>query len=81
MTGKRLLGWAIFVGVIYVMWDLPRKHGKRQMTDTLLAAELNMGQHVHTASAVNGLYCEGGDSECPLFEKQLRALMEREGRT
>lgn len=70
-----MIGWFMIGGIIYGIWHWPKQHGKKAMSDWVLNQELHMGQHVHRASS-GKLYCEGGDSECPLFEAQLTALMQ-----
>lgn len=38
--------------------------------------ELRDGKHIHTKNATHGEQCQGGDSECPLWDKQLKKAME-----
>lgn len=40
---------------------------RRVVTD----GELREGVHVHTANHLHGEVCQGGDSECALWQQQL----------
>lgn len=73
----RFLGWLLAGGVAYIMWDRshrPRMVGKKAHGDRLIDQYLAMGEHVHRETTT-GAYCEGGDYECPTFERQLLDLM------
>lgn len=42
----------------------------------LMEYKLRHGEHVHRVSENGDTYCEGGDSDCPLFGIQLREAMQ-----
>lgn len=48
----------------------PRRIGKRRYARLLVDRALQEGEHVHTVSARRE-WCEGGESECPVWARQL----------
>ena len=57
-----------------IQW--PKRSGKTLVAMAVRDAALRRGEHVHRVAADNNTYCEGGDSECPLFGIQLREAIE-----
>lgn len=53
----------------------PSRTGKAIIQRVLREAQLREGGHVHTVNARYGERCQGGDSECPLFQTQLNEAM------
>ncbi|MEU3052244.1 hypothetical protein [Streptomyces griseus] len=51
-----------------------RGWGKATAQRWLLGVALLRGEHVHTVT-LRGTTCEGGDADCPMWEKQLQALL------
>lgn len=49
----------------------------REISNQVLAeAMLKNGEHVHRLALDGNYYCQGNDSECPLWGIQLREAME-----
>lgn len=58
---------------------MPPEYYSHIRKGVMRAATINLrladGAHVHTARA-DDEYCAGGDSECPLFQMQLKEAVE-----
>lgn len=52
----------------------PRMHGKDRYIAFLRDVSLLMGHHIHTVSMADGERCDGGDTECSLWNRQLEEL-------
>jgi hypothetical protein len=56
-----------------------RRVGKRRWAQLLVDRALLEGEHVHRIDTKRE-WCEGGDSECPTWQRQLEAMRDEEHR-